>query len=75
MAKEKRSQRAFILNEVKGLVHIGVTLLHGSLAHLLDKLLAIIHINGGCVGDRVCDSLKARSFVEWDYRYLIVSVQ
>ena len=70
MAKEKRSQRAFILNEVKRLIHIGVTLLQGPLAHLLDKLLVVAIITDGSVGY----SLKAWSFVEWDYRDLVVSV-
>jgi hypothetical protein len=70
VAKEKRSQRAFILNEVKRLIHIGVTLLQGPLAHLLDKLLSVAIIKDGSVGD----SLKAWSFVEWDYREMVVRV-
>jgi hypothetical protein len=68
---EKRSQRAFILNEVKRLIHIGVTLLQGPLAHLLDKLLVVVAI---IKDGSVSDSLKAWSFVEWDYREMVVRV-
>ena len=71
MAKEKRSQRAFVLNEVNRLIHIGVTLLQGPLTHLMYKLLHVtVLIKDGSVGD----SLKAWSFVEWDYRDLVVRV-
>jgi hypothetical protein len=37
VAMEKWSQRTFILNEMKRFIHIGVTLLHGPLVHLLNK--------------------------------------
>ena len=59
VAREKRSQFGLVHHEIKRLVDLGVTLLHGPLVHLWNQFLPVIHI----IDDRVGDSVETWSFV------------
>ena len=70
MADEKWYEGALVLHEIERFVHIGVTLVYGSLAHLLDEFLPVAII----INCRVGDLLEAWSFVHKCYRDSVVGV-